>query len=212
MPCRTVRRRPASVVGDVLPAVVVGDGLRARPSTDRCWVGCPRPTDECRPIWRFHLGTRCDKPQWGGVLRLTGDEWPGYPGAVTRLRTRAVHVALLTGLFAWFVGSFAAVLHNVVVQHVVCAEHGELVELDALDNTVASAHASGPEIRSAAPDAAHGHDCMFDLVVFDGMTISDPSELVLPLVWSSTSLLAIAEAPRGPPLAYAPKTSPPFVS
>jgi hypothetical protein len=112
----------------------------------------------------------------------------------------------------WVVGSSGTQLHAVLYTHVICAEHG-VVE-HAADAAVAttSAHDEGPSVRSA-DESAHGEACPFDCVPSSAalIPISAPA-LAYVITFAETSLVPLAGAPCGPPLAYAPKTSPPFVA
>ena len=78
--------------------------------------------------------------------------------------------ALLRRLTVWVVGfvclsaQFTAALHMVLVEHVRCAEHGELVHVDG-DQHADHARADqrgvssgGPTISSSSGDGDHGHD------------------------------------------------------
>ncbi len=114
-------------------------------------------------------------------------------------------LAMLVGLCAWLGGSVAQLVHEAVVTHVVCPEHGEVLELDG---QAKAARADASEIRSASPDL-HEHACDFELVTF-ASTVPALAAWTGPAVPALDSHpLARAQAPRGPPLAYAPKTSPP---
>jgi hypothetical protein len=125
-------------------------------------------------------------------------------------RTIFARALLLVAMCAWVAGSFVASVHDVVVQHVVCAEHGEVFELGTEGSRVYQPETGGSELRPATPDPSHDHGCSFDVVFLDGMTVGLPAMFSLPFIHSPNfALLAIAEAPCAPPLVYAPKTSPP---
>jgi hypothetical protein len=130
---------------------------------------------------------------------------------VDRWRTRIARICLMVGLCAWVLGSFASALHELVVQHVVCAEHGELVEAGQGGDALV-AHGGGPELRAPAPEPAHDHGCVYELVGFGGVPDRGPALAMTALSWPEPALLAGAAGPRGPPLAVAPKTSPPLAS
>ncbi len=128
-------------------------------------------------------------------------------GFVPRRFPALTKIALTLGLCAWVLGSFASGLHYLLVQHVVCADHGELVELDHHDGP-AIALADAPEI-SAIGHAEHDHGCQDELIDRTGVT-SAPWVAAHALGHKRAPLpMTGADSPRGPPLAYAPKTSPP---
>jgi hypothetical protein len=125
-------------------------------------------------------------------------------------RTTFARVFLLLAMCVWVAGTFVASVHHVGGQHVVCAEHGEVFELDTEGNPVYLAESGGPELRAATPDASHDHGCSFDVFFLDGITIAPPAMGSLPFIYGPNSAPpALAEAPCAPPLTYAPKTSPP---
>jgi hypothetical protein len=106
---------------------------------------------------------------------------------------------------AWVAGSLAVSVHQIVVQHAVCAEHGEVFELaDAADH-----QADGSTLRADLSDT-HEHDCDFDVLALDPIpTVSAAAPGHFALHRPKLAAPDLAQAPRGPPLAYAPKTSPP---
>ncbi|MDP6931660.1 MAG: hypothetical protein QGG40_02030 [Myxococcota bacterium] len=127
-----------------------------------------------------------------------------------RWRSRTAKFSLLAGLFAWMIVSFVAMLHEVVVQHMVCAEHGEVLELDATATaSKAGIDRTGPELRTARPDLAQAHGCVFELVVFEDTLNPVLARNVVELSHAGASIPVPLATPLGPPLAYAPKTSPP---
>ena len=131
---------------------------------------------------------------------------------MNRSRTLAARICLVAGLFAWVLSSFHAVLHKLVVEHVVCAEHGEVVELAHADSDTVAAEAKGPEIRARAPAPEHAHGCLFELVVFDGLEVDSTSPPSTSTLWAGLTPRVTLNTPRGTPLLYAPKTSPPLTS
>ncbi|MBT3222225.1 MAG: hypothetical protein HN348_24395, partial [Proteobacteria bacterium] len=67
------------------------------------------------------------------------------------------------------------------------------------------------ELRDIAP-FAHDHGCATQLVTLSGIVSSPPQAIHLPQTkWVKALVVAIVEVPRGSPLSYAPKTSPPTV-
>lgn len=136
---------------------------------------------------------------------------------MNRLRTRAAHACLALGLLVWVVSSWANGLHEYLVLHAVCAEHGETIELAAGDHDPAdsaSAHEDERQasIRAAHDEDDHDHGCASLLASWQGLP---PAPALPPIAFvkphRSPTIWAHA-APRGPPLAWAPKTSPPRAS
>jgi len=127
-----------------------------------------------------------------------------------RWRSWTAKLSLLTGLCAWLVVSFVAIVHEVVIQHVVCAEHGEVLELDTAIATDIASKTAGPNIRAAGTDLAEEHGCAFEMVFLEHGVVGAPIPTLN--AWSApqAGFVATAHAPRGPPLAYAPKTDPPL--
>jgi len=122
------------------------------------------------------------------------------------LHTTAARAALLLGLLAWLGGSVAQMAHHVLVAHVVCAEHGEVVEADAHSTR---AHVAAPELRSADADTPE-HGCDFELATFTATVPTFTGVAVAADRVADSRPLTRARAPRVRPLAYAPKTSPPL--
>ena len=124
-----------------------------------------------------------------------------------RLRERWSIAVLLVTLVAWVGGLTAQVAHEASVAHVVCAEHGEVTELHDEAHEAAPAFTDGGE-------ADHDHDC--DLAGLPGF---GPGAIALGAVVAPPIAVErpapepwTAGAPaRGPPLSYAPKTSPPHL-
>ncbi|MCB9762150.1 MAG: hypothetical protein H6739_20290 [Alphaproteobacteria bacterium] len=124
------------------------------------------------------------------------------------LRARAARLALLLGVALWVFGLTARHVHRVQVMHVVCAVHGEILEMDA-QASADDAHTGTDELRTA-PDDPHDHDC-----ALQGVSAAGLAQLTLALPAPTNHqrvprLGARAHGIRGPPLAYAPKTSPPL--
>ena len=118
---------------------------------------------------------------------------------------------LTLGLFAWVFGSFASGLHYILVEHVICADHGEVVELDRHGHTAMATPESSDQ-TAISSTGSHGHPdhgCSDDLADRIGVPAI---AWVAPYVHTSRRVADVqrgVDAPRGPPLAYAPKTSPP---
>ena len=114
--------------------------------------------------------------------------------------------ALLLAALAWMVCDALSEYHQLVVQHVVCPEHGELLEL-AQDG---AQHGSGQhQVLPASGLSDHGHGCSLQGLPSPEGASAAPNVVQHPARITQAPLLAQALAPRGPPLAYAPKTSPP---
>lgn len=128
------------------------------------------------------------------------------------LRLLAHPLARPFALFAammWLWSTSASEVHHILVKHVVCAEHGELSEVRGHGDTVQSDQADHPSIAADAP-AHPDHGCAGLVATPDRA----PPVLGTPRVTRAALLVAdpltTPAAPRGPPLAYAPKTSPPL--
>ena len=127
-----------------------------------------------------------------------------------QLRALAAFVALLLSG-----GSVAQAAHFLLIPHAICAEHGELVEVDNQAQSHHEAHAASPSVavsEHGAADAGHDH-CE--------VLARSERELSLPPVASvevpaEPRSLEVAPAPSEPSaraalpqLDVAPKTSPP---
>ena len=107
---------------------------------------------------------------------------------------------MLAGVCAWIVALLGSQVHDALVQHAICAEHGEIVEI-----AVGASDAPAPD-----SDEEHEHGCNFELVPLDQVDlVHDVTSTIEPVVLPSVPVLARSQAPRGPPLALAPKTGPP---
>jgi hypothetical protein len=109
-------------------------------------------------------------------------------------------------------GSFA---HLVLVQHVSCADHGELIEV-APQNAIVAARTelSGPAVRaSATSDPLHGHDhCTLSPLRRDHLhRIGQSSHALAPLESASPPAHGriVVTAPKLALFLLAPKNSPP---
>lgn len=122
------------------------------------------------------------------------------------LRSHIARFALLAGMLAWLTGLGAQQIHRIAVLHVVCADHGVILEVSG---------AEGPELTAQtpsvgeAPTLEHDHDC-----ALQGITtaaVAPPAHATPPPRPEHVKELRhrLAQAPRAPPLSYAPKTSPP---
>jgi hypothetical protein len=114
-------------------------------------------------------------------------------------------LAMVVALVAWVGGATAFEEDEHASLHVDCFEHGQVEEL------------RGSQVEKAAPgaystdrDAGRHHACEFAGCV---MAAAPPPVAVVPSCFRVARIAAAVAvrpgAPRGPPLAYAPKTSPP---
>ena len=109
----------------------------------------------------------------------------------------------------WLWNATTSEVHHLVVKHVVCAEHGELSEVKSHGGAAVSEPGAHPSIVAA--DAEHpDHGCAGVLPTPDRApaVLGAPRMHRAPLVVADPT--CTPAAPRGPPLAYAPKTSPPL--
>jgi len=130
-----------------------------------------------------------------------------------RLRTNTARLWLLIGLLAWLCTTSAQQVHEAVVQHIRCADHGQLVEVDShTSHADASASLDGNDSNDSNDSDEHDQHCDLDL----SLAVALPT-LTPPLVphlgrWAPEQQPPQLGAPRGPPLTWAPKTSPPTIS
>lgn len=96
--------------------------------------------------------------------------------------------------------------------HVVCPEHGDMVELEG--GAVAADRGTGPELGTATP-GAHHEACVLCSFTHVGTVATLPvhaSQFDLPAPEPAVGAILAAAPSRGPPgllLANAPKTDPP---
>lgn len=96
-----------------------------------------------------------------------------------------------------------SVVHEASTVHVVCEDHGHVLELDD--------HHEAPfeDGLSAGEHDEHEHGCAFAGAGF-GADVPAHTGVALPQVPPLVAVSTVSpDAPRGPPLAFAPKTSPP---
>lgn len=119
---------------------------------------------------------------------------------------RSIYLVLFA-LIAWVAGSFANGWHERAVKHIVCAEHGEVVE-------VGRSGADSAKYVATLGDAESGehHDgCSLSDVFPPGALASLPSFDPPFFGVVAYNALSAADARVSGPLLYAPKTSPPRV-
>ncbi len=108
---------------------------------------------------------------------------------------------------AWMGAAISSQVHHLVVQHVICPEHGELqgIHFDGAE------HAAVDQIGAPEAGEKHGdHGCLF----LAGFSSSTPPAIVEAPVraWTPPVSAPLPESlgARAPPLRFAPKTSPPL--
>lgn len=131
-----------------------------------------------------------------------------------RLRERIVRVGFAIVAVLFLCSDLLAFVHQADGEHVVCAEHGELVHAEGASERVAMAGDSGHALEAVPPhedreDAdEHCRSCAASL---DAPTVPVAAVLpraVLPGVHEPNPLAAWPDTARGV-LHLAPKTSPP---
>jgi len=166
------------------------------------------------------------RPQYPGVgssgergapLILTG----GKPGATkwARMQKSRYQAALAVLAALWVVGlalgDLARGIHLLAEPHVICSEHGELIEDTIPAGTVATARARQQSSALTARQSAVGHHvhCAIAAKSANVMWAALPTSLAVGIVEMPRSYPAIAFDTRRVPqrsiLAVAPKQSPP---
>ncbi|NCG17421.1 MAG: hypothetical protein GWP91_00185 [Rhodobacterales bacterium] len=122
-----------------------------------------------------------------------------------RKRYRPLLTLLL--VVVWLFGGVFGQLHHVIEAHEVCAEHGVLEHDVSADDDVAS------DDEDLADTEEHGERCQDDLTP---TVVHKLPELVVSVapVDSPTVVHSLTDgfSTRGPPLSFAPKTSPPRIA
>ena len=125
------------------------------------------------------------------------------------LRTRAAYIVLVMGLLAWVWGLVFQNVHSVTAIHVRCDQHDEVVEYAAGGPAAVDLH--DPEIGVDHDRVHPDHHCVLQGIQLLGtptIAVLAPSRFQQN-VSSRQRRPTTRGAPRGPPLDYAPKTSPP---
>jgi hypothetical protein len=126
---------------------------------------------------------------------------------------RVVASILATVALAGQVTSF---VHLVLVRHVTCAEHGELVEVGKEHAIAKSARQAAPAnvVTSESPADAHGHDhCLLAPMRRDRIAAGSPGSFDSLHVDAYGTIGVVAADEVAPPIAVillAPKNSPPL--
>ena len=116
-------------------------------------------------------------------------------------------IALLV-VFTWLAAGLSSQIHHLIVQHVVCPEHGKLQGIHLEDGP----HHVLDQIAPPEASLFHGdHGCLF----LAGFFSSEPPTVVqAPAhLWTPpqvTAPITDTHGARAPPLRFAPKTSPPL--
>lgn len=128
-------------------------------------------------------------------------------------RRSALRILGVLAACVWAWSIHAGQLHQLRALHAVCLEHAHLVDVPAAGPMAVAAgdeHGSGPTAWAASSDGDHG--CRVQVLVPleppQIVALRDVRRLAFPVI----DPLAAREVPRGPPLDYAPKTSPPAVA
>jgi hypothetical protein len=114
------------------------------------------------------------------------------------------------------VGQVASFAHLVLVRHVTCAEHGELIEVGHERTIVATvAHKNVAAVNATSPREVHGHDhCLLAPLRRDRAALGAPTSLDALHVDAYGTIGHVANREIPPPIAVlllAPKSSPPTV-
>lgn len=136
--------------------------------------------------------------------------------AATRRQALLRHLTVWVGLLC-LSAQFSSVLHMLLVEHVRCAEHGELAhaggdEHDDHGRALREASSSGPAISSSSSQGDHGHDHCLTCSERRKLAILPPASLELRAPERDGALLAFGRDASVHPVSvcsYAPKTSPP---
>jgi hypothetical protein len=128
-----------------------------------------------------------------------------------------VRVAAAFAALLLLASSLGQVAHFLLVQHAICAEHGELLEVHGAEHPASAtitladsdeqAHASAPDLEGEHDHCQHLARRQSELAVFTGAT----EALVIPPPAATLPKPSLAAEPRASHalLALAPKTSPP---
>jgi len=112
----------------------------------------------------------------------------------------------------WLLGPIAPQLHFLLVQHSVCDEHGELVEVaqPTEEHTGHSHDEPGVALTAGdVPSDTHEHDCSFLASQLSPSQSNTVPLDALPTVDYPPPLPLQSRTPEAPTLDFAPKTSPP---
>ena len=105
-------------------------------------------------------------------------------------------------------------VHEAVVQHIRCVDHGQLVEVDSHGehDALAATHTDTDADPDAPADDEHDQHCDLDLSLAVALPTLTPPLIPHLSRWAPDEQPPSLGAPRGPPLTWAPKTSPPTFS
>ncbi|MGZ6235496.1 MAG: hypothetical protein ACXVGO_14805 [Mycobacterium sp.] len=147
-------------------------------------------------------------------LAATSADW----SRVRRLRrnsaTRGFAAALAVVALAGQLSSFA---HLVLVRHVTCAEHGDMIEVGherALVATAARRHAPATVVGNASEADSHGHEhCLIAPMRRDRLAVGTPISFDSAHIDAYGTIGRVGADEIAPPIAIvvlAPKNSPPL--
>ena len=131
-------------------------------------------------------------------------------------RHPALRMLGVLAALAWAWSIHAGQLHQLRAAHAFCLEHAHVVDVPATGASVTDEatrdgpHQSGQSAWAATADGDHG--CVVQVLVPHELPPIVVVRTARPISYSSSDPIAAREAPRGPPLDYAPKTSPPALA
>ena len=123
---------------------------------------------------------------------------------MNRLRPHLARLTLILGVVAWVLGWSASLVHRSVTVHVVCEVHGDTVDVGHAQVGVAPAQ----DVAKALADE-HDHDCAIHALGVARVPLLHGPVVRVERIARVDDPFPALHAPRGPPLSYAPKTSPP---
>ncbi len=178
-----------------------------------------RPRQRLRP--RLELDAGCSPDITAEPLDRSGQHVSAAPEMAQprhrRQRGRsatALSLRLLAAVLAGLLGlsSLGEIAHFLLVPHAICADHGELIEVSGHAAQHAEAPSPEPQVAPLSDEGA-GHDHC-DLLASQQRPLALPAIAPVAIVPASAgTLIAIAGGQTSlwplPPLALAPKTSPP---
>lgn len=126
-----------------------------------------------------------------------------------RFTSFAARAVAFVAMVLWAGANTASGVHAYRVLHVVCSEHGELSDVQLTDG---SDHGHAAKTATASAGAvAHPDHCAFAQLSIDRAPRAKAPGAALSEALVTSDPTVDPGIPRGPPLAYAPKTSPPAV-
>lgn len=136
-----------------------------------------------------------------------------YVGTMSRLRAIFVRLMVVAAMLAWVGGQLASTIHQLETVHLRCAEHGHTIEIERSEVAAAGhVHAEQDELVAAADCGEHEPHCLHQLLPQTPLAAVTPTTGLPALAHPALPFAAHHHDARGPPLAYAPKTSPPAIA